>query len=281
MKLSEWRAAAKLPPHETDQIIERVFGLDRLHIITDSAATELSEETVCLLRKMCDRRASGEPLQYILQYAYFMGLKFAVNPHVLIPRPDTEILVSESVKCIQECRQTGYAPRSVLDLCTGSGCVGISILSELLPSADFDLTMSDLSRNALSVAKQNFDALVSKQWARSAEFLLSDYFAAFAGRKFDIIVSNPPYIRAEEIQRLDAEVYAYEPHMALDGGKDGLCAYRMIAGQAPCHLNTGGHILLEVGYDQAEEVAALFSKHFQHTEIIQDLNGWGRVVHAF
>ena len=281
MKLSEWRAASPLPLQETDMLIESVCGADKIHILSDAAVTELSAQAALSLDALCQKRLAGVPLQYLLGYAYFMGLKFMVSPHVLIPRPDTEILVWETAQWLRA--QHRPAGLRVLDLCTGSGCVGIGILQEVGPGQICDLTMSDISEEALEVAKKNFSRLLYFPGNKkpAVQFVQSDYFHALQEQTFDLIVSNPPYIRKAVIGNLASEVKDYEPRIALDGGEDGLDAYRLIAAQAPGVLSKGGHIFLEIGYDQAEGAAAIFRPVFQNFELFKDFSGHARVIHVY
>ncbi|MBS5843524.1 MAG: peptide chain release factor N(5)-glutamine methyltransferase [Clostridiales bacterium] len=277
MKLSEWRAASALPVHEKDLLIEHICGLDKIHIFLNAASFTLSEEMLEALNRFQARRLKGEPLQYILGYAYFMGSRFKVAPGVLIPRPDTEVLVSEVVRQIRS--RSHAAKCRVLDLCTGSGCIGISILKKLGNPCAIRMIMSDISDVALALSKENYISLMNASY--DTIFIKSDFFASLRGMRFDVIVSNPPYIRTSDLAMLDAEVRDYEPRIALAGGADGLDAYRVIAREAAAFLNEDGHLFLEVGFDQAEEVRALFLQNFTHTEIIKDLNGFGRVVHLY
>lgn len=276
MKLSEWRAASALPSHETDLLIEHVCGLDRLHIMLDAPLRLLSFEEESELNTLHTRRANGEPLQYLLGYAYFMGYRFVVTPEVLIPRPDTEILVAEAVNCLRSC---GTRHPRVLDLCTGSGCVGISILKESGTFSAPQMTLSDISEGALAAAKSNAQALLGE--GSQIQFRQSDFFKALGPAQFDLIVSNPPYIPGKVVDTLDPEVRKYEPRLALDGGADGLDAYREIALHAPDLLAEKGHLLLEIGYDQADTVPQLFSARFSHVKLVPDLNGIRRVVHLY
>lgn len=277
MKLSEWRAASALPVHEKDLLIEQICGLDKIHILLNAASFILSQEMLEALNRFQARRLQGEPLQYILGSAYFMGLRFKVAPGVLIPRPDTEILVSEAVRQIRSERSSTKC--RVLDLCTGSGCIGISILKEFGDPCAISMVMSDISDAALALSKENYISLLNSSY--DAVFIKSDFFASLCGMRFDVIVSNPPYIKNSDLAMLDAEVRDYEPRIALAGGIDGLDAYRVIAREATTFLKEDGHLFLEVGFDQAEEVRTLFLQNFTHTEIIKDLNGFGRVVHMY
>ena len=214
------------------------------------------------------RRKQGEPVQYILQRADFMGLKLYVDKRVLIPRQDTETLVEAVIVELQ----TKKKPR-VLDLCAGSGAIGLSIKS-LVPGAE--VTLSDLSTGALEVVKKNAHALEVEVSIRHG-----DLFEAVGREKFDLIASNPPYIRASEMAYLQREVQ-FEPAMALDGGLDGLDFYRRIASQAADHLNPGGCLYLEVGEGEAPDVLRMVRAGLdcKSSGVLKDLNGIERIVWA-
>ena len=214
------------------------------------------------------RRKQGEPVQYILQREDFMGLKLYVDKRVLIPRQDTETLVEAVIVELQ----TKKKPR-VLDLCAGSGAIGLSIKS-LVPGAE--VTLSDLSTGALEVVKKNAHALEVEVSIRHG-----DLFAAVGREKFDLIVSNPPYIRASEMACLQREIQ-FEPAMALDGGLDGLDFYRRIASGAADHLNPGGCLYLEVGEGEAPDVLRMVRAglNCKASGVLKDLNGIERIVWA-
>lgn len=203
------------------------------------------------------RRKGGEPLDYILGESEFYGCKVKVTPDVLIPGMETEVLADEAI------RRIGEAQARVLDLCTGSGCIALAIAK----NTRAEVVAADISDKALEVAAENLQG-------QNATTVLSDLFASVEG-KFDFIVSNPPYIREGEIESLSAEVKA-QPHIALSGGEDGLGIYRRIAEGYREKLNTGGVLLLEIGYDQAAAVCEIFGK--ANTEVIKDLDGNDRVV---
>ena len=212
------------------------------------------------------RRCQGEPVQYILKRADFMGLKLYVDERVLIPRQDTETLAEAAIVALQ-----GKANTNVLDLCAGSGAIGLSIAT-LVPGAE--VTLTDLSAGALEVARKN-----AKLLNVDAEFRCGDLFQAVEWDSFDLIVSNPPYIPSSELAELQREV-GFEPAMALDGGADGLDFYRRIAADAGAHLNPGGSIYLEVGAGEAEAVLELLRTHLDGAAsgIQKDLNGIDRIV---
>lgn len=209
------------------------------------------------------KRSEHIPLQYIIGEQEFMGLKFKVNPNVLIPRQDTETLVEEALKVLKPGMQ-------VLDLCTGSGCILISLMKNV---PDLTGIGSDVSKTALLVAKEN-----AKQYELAAEWVRSDLFDNIGG-KYDMIVSNPPYIRTEEIAKLMPEVRDFEPIDALDGREDGLYFYRRIVGEAQEYLNPGGYLYFEIGYDQGEAVSSMMREAgFTDVEVIKDLAHNDRVV---
>ena len=220
------------------------------------------------MNRFLNRRMQGEPVQYILQRADFMGLKLYVDKRVLIPRQDTKTLVEAAIVELQ----TKKNPR-VLDLCAGSGAIGLSIKS-LVPGAE--VTLSDVSAGALEVVKKNAHALEVDVTIRHG-----DLFKAVGREKFDLIASNPPYIRASEMASLQREVQ-FEPAMALDGGLDGLDFYRRIAAEAGDHLNPGGCLYLEVGEGEAPDVLNLVRSGLDCRDagVLKDLNGIERIVWA-
>lgn len=268
-----------------------------------------------LYREMISRRAARIPLQQILGQQEFMGLPFRVNEHVLIPRQDTETL-AELVLAEQK-----DASKKVLDLCTGSGCIAISLAVKGIYT---DVTAADLSAEALAVAEQNARTLLPAGWrvcafpsdvpggafssdipggaspygvsdgiseagcadsedSRVFRLCRGDLFSALPqGSRYDVIVSNPPYIPSSVIEGLQPEVRDHEPRMALDGEKDGLAFYRRIAAQASDWLNPGGAVYLEIGCDQAEAVRKLLAAAgLIDIEVFKDLPGLDRVVRAF
>ena len=203
------------------------------------------------------------PLQYIIGEQEFMGLRFKVNSNVLIPRQDTETLVEQVLKIVKP-------GMKVLDLCTGSGCVLISVLKN---APELTGMGSDISKAALLVAKEN-----AKLHEVDAEWVRSDLFDNIT-ETFDVIMANPPYIPTGEILSLMPEVRDFEPENALDGGADGLDFYRKIAGQVKDYLNPGGYVYMEIGYDQGEAVSELMrNAGFTEVEVIKDLARNDRVV---
>ena len=215
-----------------------------------------------LYQTLIRKRSAHIPLQYLTGSQEFMGLSFFVDENVLIPRQDTEILVEEALRAL------GSGMR-VLDVCTGSGCI---LLSLLKLCAGLEGTGTDLSEKALQVAGEN-----ARRLGVEASFVQGDLFEPVSG-KYDCIVSNPPYIASREVDALMEEVRDHEPRMALDGGEDGLYFYRKIAVQSPKYLNDRGRIFLEIGFDQGEAVAGLLAPAFDEVRIVQDLAGLDRVV---
>ena len=277
MTISDWlgRAKARLeasgcpdPDVDSRWIAEDALGMTRSELKFESDPS-LSHGQLVRLESMLDRRTAGEPVQYILGSADFMGMRFEVTPEVLIPRQDTETLAEAALIDLRG-RPGGPA---LLDLCAGSGCIGLSLAS-LAPGAR--VTLSDISREALDIARRNAHALGVR-----VELRHGDLFAAVGRERFDVIASNPPYIPRQQLSELQREV-RFEPRLALDGGEDGLDFYRRIAEEAGRHLNAGGSVYLEVGIDQASAALALLKEHLPCLEAgtIKDLNGIERVVFA-
>ncbi len=227
---------------------------------------ELVLKETCTLReydkfmKSLHKRISGIPYAYIVGHKEFMKLDFEVNKNVLIPREDTEVLVQEVLKLKR---------KKILDMCTGSGCIAIS-LAKYLEGSIVDAV--DISERALTIAKVN-----AKKNGVAVNFIKSNLFEEVE-EKYDVIVSNPPYIRTEDLDTLQIEV-KNEPLKALDGGKTGLYFYQKITREAPKFLKENGLLLFEIGYDQADEVKKIMEKNeFTQIEIIQDLSGNNRVI---
>jgi release factor glutamine methyltransferase len=231
------------PRLEAEWMLCEALSLDRVGLYMNFDKP-LTDSELAAYRGMIARRAKREPLQYILGSQEFMGLDFEVSPAVLIPRHDTEVLVNEALK------RAGEAA-SILDIGTGSGCVAIA-LAKALPEAS--VSSVDISGEALTVARGN-----AERNGVSVDFQQGSLFEPFAGRRFDLIVSNPPYIPAADLAGLQQEVRGFEPMTALDGGADGLDFYRRITQQAPEHLNPDGWLVFEVGAGQAPQVLELLA----------------------
>ena len=272
-------SAALLQAGDTDGendaklLLFEVFHLDLVHFLMDrlrplSESDAETQEKMQTYRGMIAKRASRIPLQQILGSQEFMGLEFFVNEHVLIPRQDTETLV-ELVLQEQQGRE-----KKLLDLCTGSGCIAISLA---VKGGYESVTATDLSEEALKVAERN-----AKTHQKKIIFRQGDLFSALSRTEagtFDIITSNPPYIPTAVIATLEPEVREHEPMMALDGTEDGLRFYRQIAQEAGTWLKPGGAIYLEIGYDQGEAVSGLLREAgFDKVRVVKDLPGKDRVV---
>lgn len=252
-------------------LLEYVCHADRNELIlyADRERNSMEEQ---FYRMVIEKRASRIPLQHITGEQEFMGLSFQVNEHVLIPRQDTEILVEEAM------RHLGDGMR-ILDLCTGSGCILLSLLKY---SNECEGVGIDISEEALKTARENAEKL-----GLDAVFLAGDLFGPLADfvsertpdRLFDMVVSNPPYIETAVIDTLMPEVRDHEPFCALDGGADGLQFYRRILAEAPAHMRRGAVLLFEIGCGQGEAVARLMQEAgFVQVEVLQDYAGLDRVV---
>ncbi len=248
-------------------LFSEVFQMNRAQYFL-RMQQEASEAEVQKFYDMIGRRQKGEPVAYIIGNWEFMGLTFRVSPAVLIPRPDTETLV-EAVMEWAECKQSTL---DVLDLCTGSGCIAIS-LAYYLKGARVEA--SDISPEAIAVAEEN-----AKLNSVSVSYWQGDLWGALpAGRQYDVITSNPPYIDWGQLKELDGDVIDYEPVLALDGGEDGLVFYRRLAERTCEFLKEGGRAFWEIGYDQGE-TAAVIAKTcgLRVIEVRKDLAGHDRVV---
>lgn len=243
-------------------LLEEICGTDHNTLLCHGDR-EVSEKEEEQYRKAIEQRAQHVPLQHILGYQDFMGLRFHVNEHVLIPRQDTEILVEEAMRYLHDGMR-------ILDLCTGSGCILLSLLHY---SNDCEGIGVDISKEALLVAKENAASL-----GIETDFVESDLYERVTG-KFDLLVSNPPYIESAVIPTLMEEVREYDPYLALDGGEDGLDFYRRIIGGAQDYLKRGGQILMEIGSGQAQAVSELLREAgFKEIDVCRDFAGLDRVV---
>lgn len=252
-------------------LLEHVTGVSRaeyfLHMSREVLPEQLQAYEACLCQ-----RAQHIPLQHITGVQEFMGLTFAVNEHVLVPRQDTEVLVEQVLPVLEP-------GMHVLDMCTGSGCILISLLKLCKRAGETNANQGltgigvDISEEALTVAKQNAKALGVK-----AAFLQSDLFEKVQGT-YDVIVSNPPYIRTAVIEELKEEVKFHDPFLALDGKEDGLYFYRKIVEESPKYLKDSGKLYFEIGHDQGEDVKQLLeTAGFTDVTVKKDLAGLDRVV---
>ena len=247
---------------EAKEIITNVMNITRTQLVIDAKKTVSDEEYQMVIQHV-KRRLSGEPLQYIIGSSEFMSLKFCLNSDTLIPRSDTETLVETLIDYI------GNRKLRVIDIGTGTGCIGISI-AKYTPA---EVTLVDVNENALNMAKHNADINGVNVKTQCLDILTS-----VPEGEYDIVVSNPPYIKSEVIKSLQTEVRDYEPHRALDGGEDGLMFYRRITEIAPKMLSGGGTLAYEIGYDQGEDVKNIMKTSFVDIQIIKDLCKNDRVV---
>lgn len=268
------------PKIDAQELYCYLTGLDKVSLFLkaeEEVDPEIEEKYMELIR----RRAERIPLQHITGVQEFMGYTFKVNPHVLIPRQDTETLVTEAAKTIQSTpreklsffeKLRGRKEWDVLDLCCGSGAVGISLAKIC---SNVKVTATDISAEAVETAEANAEDLRVK-----VRFLTGDMFEPVKGRKFDMIVSNPPYIRTNMISILQEEVKDHEPLNALDGGRDGLDFYRTIVEKAADFLKPEGFLLVEIGHDQGEDLRKMLkdSGKYSPAVVIKDLPGRDRVV---
>lgn len=254
---------------EAEILLTETLRVDRVRLVVDSQRP-LGADELGQYKNLIQRRRRGEPLAYILGRREFYGRQFKVDRRVLIPRPDTEVLVDVALRRTRARRLFARA----LDLCTGSGCVAIS-LARARPT--WQVTGSDVSPDALDVARDNalrLGALWGVRWSEG------DLFAAVPSEeRFELVTSNPPYISATEMAALPADVRDFEPHLALAGGVSGLDFYERLANEAIAHLTRGGVLAVEIGFDQANDVRRLFTNAgFTDVELDRDYGGRDRVI---
>lgn len=275
-RILEWAVAdfakrgIESPRVDAEYLIAAALARSRIELYLD-LDRPLNDEERAKIRALVERRRRFEPIAYIVGYRDFYKARFKVGPGVLIPRPDTEIVVEEALRRLPEDVEDAL----ILDLCAGSGAIGLSILGER-PLAR--AVLSDISSDALSIARTNAGALGLSERVEYAE---GDLFSALnPARRFDLIVSNPPYIPAADIEALAPDIREFEPHLALDGGEDGLDLHRRIAAQAAGFLKPGGSLIVEGGEGQAEAIAALHREHLgdEEARALSDYGGIDRVI---
>jgi len=218
------------------------------------------------LKKQITELEKGTPLAYVMGYTEFLNCKIFVSSKTLIPRPETELLCDIVIKDIK----TSPERLKILDLCSGSGCVGVSIQK----ASNLSVDAVEISDDAIKIIKKNIKTNDVK-----IKVIKSDMFEKVA-TKYDLIISNPPYIKQADIKTLDNSVKDFEPHLALDGGDDGLKFYKIIANDAPKHLTKNGKIALEIGYNQAKQIKKLLEKNFKDIKIMKDYFKLDRFIFA-
>lgn len=255
---------------EAGSLLSFILGKDRTFLISH-AEDETDENSLARLREFVERRAAGEPLQYITGVQDFYGREFRVTHDVLIPRPETELLVEAA---LQKVGETGAAP-FICDVGTGSGCIAVTLLCEIVNARAVAI---DKSPAALEIAKINAQ---NQSVADRTLFVVSDCFNALDSRdyEFDLIVSNPPYVAGAALDGLQREVRDHEPLVALSPGGDGLSVIRRLIDEGPAFIKPNGYMLMEIGYDQGEAVESLINgSAWTLREIRPDLQGIPRIV---
>lgn len=252
-------------------LLEEVCGTN-LQTLLVFPEKKVTEEEVNQYRAFVQRRKDREPTAMILGEWDFMGLTFRLNKSTLIPEQDTEVLVETALEELKR-RGLGEAPLRILDLCTGSGCILLSLLHELRNAGGLG---TDLSEEALEAARENAVRLGLQE---RAAFRQGDLWEPVGDERFDLIVSNPPYVPTDVIPTLEPEVRCGEPYAALDGGEDGLVFYRRILKEAAGHLKPSGIIIVESGFDEAAQIAALMQdQKLREIRTVKDYGGLDRVV---
>lgn len=250
-------------------LLEYVCGTTRNDLLAHGDR-EVEADKEAQYRKLLEKRAGRVPLQHLTGVQEFMGLEFQVNESVLIPRQDTEILVEEVLRELQDGMR-------ILDMCTGSGCILVSLLHY---SNDCQGMGADISEAALKTARRNAEGLLKEAALEKVTLVQSDLFERIEGC-FDVIVSNPPYIRTAVIEELMPEVKEHEPYQALDGKEDGLFFYRRIVADSTKYLVRGGKLYFEIGFDQAEAVRELMKEAgYSDIQVVKDYAGLDRVVYG-
>ena len=259
------------PRLDAEVMLAHVLGYERVQLYTHYEDV-VDERPRAEYRDLVRRRSEGAPVAYLVGRKEFYSLRFDVTPAVLIPRPETEYVVMGFLEAVREIEEP-----TAVDLGTGSGCIAVACARHK-PGARFAAT--DISEEALAVARRNAER---HDVAGRIEFLQGDLLGAVAGRPpFDVIVSNPPYIATAEIEGLAPGVRDFEPRLALDGGSDGLDAYRRILAEAPALLKPNGRLILEIGATQEPELLGLIeaTPGLRNSATVRDLQGHPRVVHA-
>lgn len=250
------------PKLDSEYIISYVLGMSRLELNLHQE-DEVAEDDLALIQSMISRRKKNEPLQYIIGETDFYGLTFKVNEHVLIPRPETELLIEKIVK-------ENPVADNILEIGTGSGAIAITLAANI---KNTKIMAVDISEEALQIAREN--AIKNKV---NINFCFSDVYENVTG-KYDLIVSNPPYIPGEEYQYLSREIREYEPSIALLADDSGLAFYKKILSSAKDYLTKKGKIYFEIGYSLSKSIKKVAEKNgFRNIETVKDLNGFDRMM---
>jgi release factor glutamine methyltransferase len=256
---------------DVELLLGQVLGLDRIGLIMH-AERPLAAAELARFRELFKRRRSGEPVAYLLGTREFYGITLRVDARVLVPRPDSERLVEVALERTRARSMLG----SALDLCTGSGCIAIAFARQ---RPTWDVTATDISKDALAVARDNAHRTGA---IRNLRLRHGSLFDAVPAERFDLVTGNPPYIPSADIAGLPADVRDFEPRLALDGGADGLDLVREIAKRGPGFLKPGGLLALEIQYDQGDSASAALREHgFRDVQVAQDLGGRDRVVSGY
>ena len=259
-----------------ERLLSECIGLSRLELYINSDRL-ISTQELDSFRELVRRRATGEPLQHLLGETEFYSKPFKVQPNVLIPRPETELLVEECIKCLTDSNSSIVAPKAV-ELGVGSGIISVSIAAEI---PRLEVHGTDISEYAIKLSEVN--ARLNGVSGRGS-FHIGDLFEPLPDRllgNIDLLVSNPPYIKSDEIEGLAIEVAAFDPRLALDGGKDGLDFYHKIAREAKKWLNDHGKLILEIGSEQGTDVCKILeASGFRNASVKKDYNGMDRIVIA-
>ena len=251
---------------DAQTLLAHALGKDRTYLIINFNET-LTDDLLATYQALIDRRAAGEPLQYIVGHQEFYGLEFEVTPAVLIPRPETELIVEETIRLA-----ASLAEPAIIDVGTGSGCIAVTLARELETAR---VMATDISAAALQVARRNAQ---KHGLSDRVQFLATDLLNGVAV-KADFILSNPPYIAPHEIPTLQREVRDWEPHTALTDFSDGLQFYRRLLTEAPAHLKPKGYLIMEMGYQQAETIKALVDRTvWSEPKALRDLQGIERTL---
>jgi release factor glutamine methyltransferase len=271
-RASEYLREASVPNDLLDAqtLLAEALGRDRTYLIINFNKL-ITDDELTKYRALIERRAAGEPLQYITGHQEFFGLEFEVTPDVLIPRPETEIIIEETIRIAQ---QVEFNRPLIVDAGTGSGCIAVTLAREI---DGLRAIATDISTAALEVAKRN---AVRNEMISRIDFIAANLFDALAEIPFaDIIISNPPYVSRQELPALQREVRDWEPRIALTDFDDGLSFYRRLLNEAPGRLKPGGYLICEMGYTQSDAITAMIDPAVWSTpRILKDLQGIPRTI---